>query len=61
MLREANRTMTFQEKRVQAELARMMRDVNAGAAHYAFTDDLSAPNYGRALLGLPPAKTNTFV
>jgi alkylation response protein AidB-like acyl-CoA dehydrogenase len=42
-------------------LGRMMRDVNAGAAHYAFTDDLSAPNFGRALLGLPPAKTNTFV
>lgn len=39
----------------------MMRDVNSGAAHYAFTDDLSAPNYGRAMLGLPPAKTNTFV
>lgn len=42
-------------------MGRMMRDVNAGAAHYAFTDDLSAPNYGRAMLGLPPAKTNTFV
>lgn len=45
----------------KSPLARMMRDVNAGAAHYAFTDDLSAPNHGRALLGLPPAKTNTFV
>lgn len=40
---------------------RMMRDVNAGAAHYAFSDDLSAPNFGRAMIGLPPAKTNTFV
>ncbi len=45
----------------KSPLARMMRDVNAGAAHYAFTDDLSAPNYGRAMVGLPPAKTNTFV
>ncbi len=42
-------------------IERMMRDVNAGAAHYAFTDDNSAPNYGRALLGLPPARTNNFV
>ncbi len=42
-------------------LGRMMRDVNSGAAHYAFTDDLSAPNHGRAMVGLPPAKTNTFV
>jgi len=39
----------------------MMRDVNAGAAHYAFTDDNAAPNFGRALLGLPPARTNSFV
>lgn len=42
-------------------LGRKMRDVSAGAAHYAFTDDLAAPNYGRAMLGLPPAKTNAFV
>lgn len=42
-------------------MERMMRDVNAGAAHYAFTDDNAAPNFGRALLGLPPARTNSFV
>jgi len=42
-------------------IERMMRDVSAGAAHFAFTDDLAAPNYGRALIGLPPAKSNTFV
>lgn len=42
-------------------LERMLRDVNAGAAHYAFTDDIAASNYGRALLGLPPAKSNNFV
>jgi 3-hydroxy-9,10-secoandrosta-1,3,5(10)-triene-9,17-dione monooxygenase len=46
---------------VSNPLERMLRDVNAGAAHYAFTDDLAAPNYGRALLGLPPAKSNNFV
>lgn len=45
----------------KAGLERMFRDVNAGAAHFAFTDDNAAPNYGRALLGLPPARTNTFV
>lgn len=45
----------------KSPISRMMRDVNSGAAHYAFTDDVSAPNYGRALLGLPPAKSNTFV
>ena len=45
----------------KAPIGRMLRDVNSGAAHYAFTGDVSAPNYGRALLGLPPAKTNTFV
>lgn len=45
----------------KSPLERMMRDVNAGAAHYAFCDDLSTPNHGRAMLGLPPAKTNTFV
>lgn len=42
-------------------MERMLRDVSAGAAHFAFTDDVAAPNYGRALLGLPPAKSNTFV
>lgn len=42
-------------------LQRMMRDINAGAAHYAFTDDIAAPNFGRALLGLPPARTSAFV
>lgn len=42
-------------------IERMVRDVNAGAAHYAFTDDIAAPNYGRALLGLPPARSNSFV
>lgn len=40
---------------------RMFRDVTAGSAHFAFMDDVAAPNYGRALLGLPPAKSNTFV
>lgn len=42
-------------------MQRMMRDINAGAAHYAFADDNAAPNYGRALLGLPPARTLAFV
>lgn len=42
-------------------LQRMMRDINSGAAHYAFTDDNAAPNFGRALLGLPPARTLAFV
>lgn len=45
----------------QLGMERMMRDVNAGAAHYAFTDDNAAPNYGRALLGLPPARSANFV
>lgn len=45
----------------KSAIGRMMRDVNSGAAHYAFTDDVSGPNYGRALCGLPPAKTNAFV
>ncbi len=38
MLREANRTMTFQEKRVQAELARMMRDPKGKAFTTCMTD-----------------------
>ncbi len=42
-------------------IQRMMRDINAGAAHYAFTDDTAAANYGRALLELPPARTLAFV
>lgn len=42
-------------------IERVIRDVNAGASHYGFTDDLAAPNYGRALLGLKPARTAAFV
>jgi len=38
MLREANRTMTFEEKRTQAELARMMRDPKGKAFTTSMTD-----------------------
>src|SRR5580658_2196996 len=38
MLREANRTITFSEKRVQAELARMMRDPKGKAFTMFMTD-----------------------
>jgi alkylation response protein AidB-like acyl-CoA dehydrogenase len=39
-----------------APMQRYWRDINAAAAHAAFTWDDAAPTYGRALLGLPPSK-----
>lgn len=57
-LMEAAGASSIYEK---AGIERMFRDVNAGAAHFAFMEDGVAPNYGRALLGLPPARTNAFV
>src|SRR3989338_2445682 len=38
MLQEANRTITFAEKRTQAELARMMRDPRGKAFTTSMTD-----------------------
>ena len=37
-----------------SELQRAWRDVNSAAAHTAFTWDVAAPNFARAMLGLPP-------
>ena len=39
-----------------APLQRMWRDINGATAHVAFTWDVAASNYGRAIAGLPPSK-----